>query len=280
MNSLPSISIIVAVRNAAATLAQCLDSVLAQSYVTRELIVIDGGSTDGSRELIEERADRISYWISEPDQGIYHAWNKGLARAKGEWVCFLCADDYLWERNTLERLARVLALAHLSARVVYGRVSLVNAEGRQLQLLGEPWPDVQAQFRQIMCLPHTALMHHRSLFERHGHFDESFRIGGDYELLLRELVSGNAMLAQDITVAAMRHGGVSSHPAKSLEMILEFRRAQRLHGLGRPGRTWIAAWLRGHIRVRLWKLLGPRNAPKVFDFVRAVLGKEAYWMHH
>jgi glycosyltransferase involved in cell wall biosynthesis len=271
------ITIIVSVRNAVATLEHCLESILGQTYTAHQLIVIDGGSTDGSVEILERWSGRISYWISESDHGIYHAWNKGLAKAKGDWICFLGADDYFWEPLVLERMAPVLARAHPTARVVYGQVALVNTDSQRVIHMGRPWDEIRSLFPQIMCLPHTALMHHRMLFERHGHFDESFRICGDYELLLRELLSGEACFAKDIVVAAMGHGGVSSSPAKSLEMVLELRRAQRMHGLRFPRPAWVAAWLGAHTKVFLWRLLGPRVAPRIFDRLRRLRGKEAYW---
>jgi glycosyltransferase involved in cell wall biosynthesis len=90
------ISVIVAVFNGAKTLQQCIDSVAGQTYPHKELIVIDGGSIDGTREILEGDATKLAYWVSEPDRGIYHAWNKALARARGDWICFLGADDYLW----------------------------------------------------------------------------------------------------------------------------------------------------------------------------------------
>jgi glycosyltransferase involved in cell wall biosynthesis len=277
MNTAPLISIIVSVRNAAATLEHCLESILGQTYGARQLIVIDGGSTDGSVEILERWSTRISYWISEPDRGIYHAWNKGLAMAEGDWICFLGADDYFWDPYVLERMAPILASAYPSVLVVYGQVALVNAQSGRVLHMGRPWKEIRSLFPQIMCLPHTALMHRRKLFEQHGRFDESFRICGDYELLLRELLLREALFAENIVVAAMGHGGVSSNPTKSLEMVLELRRAQRMHGLRYPGPAWAAAWLGAHIKVFLWCLLGPRVASRIFDRLRKIRGKEAYW---
>ena len=272
----PQISVIVSVLNGAATLQRCIDSVANQSYGQVELIVIDGDSSDGTREIVERNAARLAYWVSERDRGIYHAWNKGLARARGEWICFLGADDYLWAPDTLERLAPTLAKAHPPFRLVYGEVTVVNERGGEMQRAGEDWRAARRRFSQIMCLPHTGLMHHRSLFETHGGFDESFRIGGDYELLLRELRDRDARFVPGLVVAGMLHGGVSSDPSGSLEMLREFRRAQRKHGLP-PGRHWIAAFVRAHLRVWLWRVLGRRVAPYVFDAARATSGKKPYW---
>src|SRR5690348_14220883 len=97
----PRVSLIIAVYNGASTIVKCLNSVAAQTYGSRELIVIDGGSTDGTVDILRCNADQLSYWISEPDTGVYNAWNKGLARARGEWIAFLGADDYLWTPDAL-----------------------------------------------------------------------------------------------------------------------------------------------------------------------------------
>ena len=91
----PLISIVVSVFNGADTLQQCIDSVTDQTYPAVELIVIDGGSTDGTREILLRNASKLAYWVSEPDRGIYHAWNKALVHAQGDWISFLGADDYL-----------------------------------------------------------------------------------------------------------------------------------------------------------------------------------------
>ena len=273
----PLISIVVSVFNGAATMQQCIDSVVCQTYPAVELIVVDGGSSDGTLELLLQNAPKLTYWTSEADRGIYHAWNKGLARAQGDWICFLGADDYLWAPDTLGRMAPVLARAYPPIRVVYGEISVVNSRGAEIARAGEDWSTARTRFAQMMCLPHTGLMHHRTLFEARGKFDESFRIGGDYELLLRELRNGEALFVPGLVVAGMRHGGVSSDPSGSLEMLREFRRAQRMHGLGRPGWHWLRAYTRAHLRVWLWRLLGDRFAPYVFDFGRLLGGKRPYW---
>lgn len=273
----PPISIVIAVKNGAATLECCLSSVIGQSYPSVDLIVVDGGSTDGTVEIIEHHAANIAWWITEPDKGIYAAWNKGLAHARGDWICFLGADDYLWTSDVLERIAPALVRAHPPVRVVYGQVAVVNQRGEEVSRMGEDWRSAKKRFEQIMCIPHTGLMHHRSLFEKNGKFDESFRIAGDYELLIRELRTGEAFFVPDLVVAGMRHGGISSDPSGSLTLLREIRRAQRMHGIGKPGRHWISAFAKAHIRVWLWRVLGNRIAPYVFDFGRLINGKRPYW---
>ena len=274
----PLISIIVAEFNGRATLQQCIDSVAQQTYPNKELIIIDGGSTDGTVELLRANSERISYWISEPDRGIYSAWNKGLAQAKGEWICFLGADDYFWDAHALAQMSEQLEKLPLSVQVAYGQIMLVNADGMVIHPFGEPWENVSERFKQVMSIPHQGTMHRRSLFELHGKFDESFRIAGDYELLLRELKSADARFIPGIIIAAMRQGGgISSDPGNSLVVLRESRRAQRKNGLRLPGRLWLMAAVRLYLRLLLWKILGERLARKALDLGRRVMGLPPFW---
>lgn len=89
------ISVVIATYNCAETLQDCLDSIYAQTYPDIDIVVIDGGSKDATVQVIRSNEEYLGYWISEPDRGIYDAWNKAIIQAKGEWVYFLGADDVL-----------------------------------------------------------------------------------------------------------------------------------------------------------------------------------------
>lgn len=273
----PLITIIVAVFNGAKTLQQCIDSVAQQTYPNKELIVIDGGSRDGTVELLKENQEHISYWVSEPDQGIYNAWNKGLAQANGDWICFLGADDYFWDTQVLERMAEQLALISPDIRVAYGQIMLLTADGQSLYAVGEPWGKIKERFKHKMSIPHQGVMHRHSLFELRGKFDESFRIVGDYELLLRELKTGDAAFIPGIIVTGMRQGGISSNPEQSLTILREVRRAQIMHGQKVPGIIWIMAVVRVYVRLLLWRVLGEKLTRKSLDLGRRMMGLPAYW---
>jgi glycosyltransferase involved in cell wall biosynthesis len=277
MTSPPLITIIVAVFNGAKTLQQCIDSVAQQTYPNKELIIIDGGSKDGAVDLLKENHNRISYWVSEPDHGIYNAWNKGLEQAKGDWICFLGADDFLWDTQVLEKFAIQLAMIPPNICIAYGKIMLLTFNGESLYLVGSPWSKVKHRFKQKMSIPHQGVMHRRCLFEKHGEFDESFRIVGDYELLLRELINGDAVFIPDIIVTGMRQGGVSSDPESTLTILREVRRAKIKHGLKLPSRLWIMAIIRVYIRLILWQVLGEKRARKALDFGRRVMGLPSYW---
>lgn len=270
-------SVVIAVYNGKSTLQQCLTSVFDQTYENIELIVIDGGSKDGTVDLIQTNDQRITYWISEPDSGIYNAWNKALVQAKGDWICFLGADDYLWDTRVLERMAAQLMLIPPDIRVAYGQIMLLNNIDTELYAVGEPWTTVKNKFKQTMCVPHPAVMHKRSLFMKHGNFDESFRIAGDYELLLRELKTKDAFFIDGLVVTAMRQGGVSTDPANTLLGLREVRLAQIKNGLGLPGLGWRAAVLRTYIRLLLWRFFGEKQARRLLDVGRQCMGLPAYW---
>jgi len=274
----PLISVITATFNAARFLPDAIRSVRAQSYPNIEWIVIDGGSTDATVDLLKANEDVIDYWLSEPDRGIYSAWNKGLAQAKGEWICFLGADDYFWDAHALARMSGQLEKLPASVNVAYGKIMLVSADGLVIHAFGEPWENVRERFRQAMSIPHQGTMHRRSLFQRHGKFDESFRIAGDYELLLRELKSSDASFIPGIIIAAMRQGGgISSNPENSLLVLRESRRAQLKNGLRLPGLIWMMSVVRLYLRLLLWNILGERLARKALDLGRRAMGLPPFW---
>jgi glycosyltransferase involved in cell wall biosynthesis len=275
--SLPLITVIVAVYNGAKTLQQCIDSVVGQAYGNRELIIIDGGSNDGTQDILTRNSNNLNYWVSESDGGIYNAWNKALVKAKGDWICFLGADDFLWNSGVLQEMAMQLVNIPIDISVAYGRLMLLNSDGAELFAVGDPWDAIKARFKQLMCVPHPATMHRRSLFERHGKFDETYRIAGDYELLLRELNKGNAVFIPCVTLSAMRQGGISSKPSNTIRALREVRSAQLKHGLRRPGRGWLTAMARAYTRSILWKLLGEKKTRWLLDVGRSIMGLPAFW---
>ena len=272
----PLFTVIVPVYNSASTLQRCLDSVLQQTLTNYELIVQDGGSTDGGVAILQANQD-IDQWVSEPDEGIYDAFNKGIKKARGDWIYFLGADDYLWDRHVLARMAPHLQCAYPPYRIVYAREAFVSQQGEILEYLGEPWKRFRRRFLGGMMIPHQATMHHRSLFDVHGLFNSSFRIGGDYELLLRELKDHDPLFVPDIVVAGYQFGGGSSDPENSIKVLRVVRLAQRLNGVRFPGWFWIGSVVRVYLRLALWRAIGPANAKRVLDWGRSILGKAPFW---
>jgi glycosyltransferase involved in cell wall biosynthesis len=278
VSAAPLLTVIVPAFNAGATLGRCLDSVLAQTLPGIEVVVIDGGSSDGTAAMLQKYGGRISYWVSEPDRGIYHALNKGLAHAHGEWIHILGADDWLWSPDVVERAAPHLARAYPPARIVYGEAAFVGERGETISVIGVPWERQRRKFFAYMSLPHQAVFHHRSLFAQRGAFDETFRVAGDYDILLRELRHSDPVFVPGLLVAGYRFGaGTSSHPRNNLLVLREWRRAQRQNGYRWPTAGWVAVVGATGLRVALVGALGDARGRRAFDRVRALFGKSSFW---
>jgi glycosyltransferase involved in cell wall biosynthesis len=271
----PVISIVTATFNAETCLPKLMGSLQDQSSKGYEWIVIDGASHDGTLEMLESNRNLVTVLNSEPDRGIYDAWNKGVCRARGEWLYFLGADDFLWGPDAIERAVSYLLNIPKNITIAYAQIMLVNASGKDISTAGKDWPEVKDRFKQIMCIPHQGVFHRRSLFEG-GEFDASFRIAGDYEFLLRDLKKNDAVFIPEI-IAGMRQGGVSSKPENAIKALKEIRRAQKMHGFKLPGLVWIAALVRAYVRTWAWKILGERHVVRILDAYRRMVGLPAYW---
>jgi len=178
---MPSVSVIVAVLNRAATLQRCLDSIFEQTAQSLEIVICDGGSSDGSRQILEANCGQLSYWQSQPDRGVPHAWNMALTHAIGEWVCFLGADDRFAQRNTVATL--LAAVSDPTINYVSGKAILVDNKGRTRRIVGAPWD--WERMKRYQHIAHPGSLHRRDLFVRFGNFDEAYPIAFDYDFLLR-----------------------------------------------------------------------------------------------
>jgi len=273
----PLITIIIAVYNAEGTIQQCIDSIVNQTYKNKEIIIVDGASSDNTVALLRKNAAHLSYWVSEPDSGVYNAFNKGLKHASGEWIYFLGADDYFWNDCVLEEVVKHLMTIPANIKIAYGCVMLVNDKNENILQLGKPWNETKKIFSQLMNIPHQGVMHRRSLFEIHGVFDESFKITGDYEMLLRELKTNDALFIDNSIIAGYRQGGISSVSANALRVNSEYRRAQKLNGLNFPGLMWISNQIKIYTYLFLFKLVNEKNAKKMLDLTRKIRKLPPYW---
>ena len=226
-----------------------IKSILSQTYPNKELIVIDGGSEDGTVAILRKYDNDISFWKSEPDRGIYHAWNKAIEHANGEWICFLGADDYFWKPNVLEALVPHLIEALKSKiRVVYGKIVKLDERGNVISFVGKPWKKIRWQMPHGMplSLPHSGLMHHRKLFQNHGLFDESFKIAGDYEFLLRELKNSSALYVDGLLTVGFQVGGTAD--SSPLLCRREIARARWKNGFYGLSWLWVLIYIRAILR--------------------------------
>jgi glycosyltransferase involved in cell wall biosynthesis len=207
----PLVSVITAVFNGGGTIRGCIESVSSQDYPHIEHIVVDGGSTDGTIDVLREYENRIALWISEPDRGVYDAWNKALGLARGEWIAFLGADDNFLPGAISEYLR--FAQRNPSANLLTSRARLQHPSGYSPEF-GALWSWPRAA--RAMPSVHVGAMHRRGIFAQYGQFDASYRIAGDYEFLLRAREDLHAAFMPTVTVA-MRAGGVSDSTAGLVE---------------------------------------------------------------
>ena len=201
---LPLISIITATLSVARFLPDTIRSIREQNYPNIEWIIIDGGSTDETPGLLKANEDIIDYWLSEPDGGIYDAWNKGVRLANGDWVAFLGAgDSYLPDAvqsyaDFIDKFGQNELPEYISSRVN------IVSDGQVVRTIGQPW--IWKNFCKYMTVAHAGSFHHRSLFELYGLYDTAYRICGDYELLLRPRKNLRAAFMNKVTVNMILEG--------------------------------------------------------------------------
>ena len=218
--SAPLVTIITVSYNASQTIRRTIDSVLGQGYPNVDYIVVDGGSTDGTREILEGYGEQLRF-ISEPDQGIYDAMNKGLALARGEWIHLLNADDWYADGDALAR-----AVPRLDADSAnYFDMLRVYGDGRTvLQSRSvKRWMLYISAF-----LPHPALIVSRAQYNAIGLFDANLKIASDHDFILR-LTKRFPIRHERILLTCMDQGGIS---ATDLQLSMrEFAEVTRRNGL-------------------------------------------------
>jgi len=239
----PSVSIVTAVRNGRPWVEDTIASVLGQDYAPLEYWIVDGASTDGTVELIRRHATRLAGWSSEPDAGIAEAFNKGLSRARGEYIMFLNADDALASSSAISKLVQA-ARASNWPDVIYGDCDLIDRESGEFIYRHVADYD-RRRFLNCGTLPHPGMLTHRRYFERFGSFDTSYRVAMDYELQLRGVPETGAVHAAAL-VTKIRAGGLSA-VERSLATD-ENLRALRKNGY--LNSDFDEAWLRAYYRLR------------------------------
>ncbi len=240
----PLVAVITVVHNGARHIADTIEAVLAQSYENVEYIVVDGGSTDGTVDVLRRYDDRIDYWLSEPDAGIYDAMNKGidLVSDPDAYVIFANADDRLFSPRALERAIEL----GRGADLIYGRMRLTDGDASAVQGRQVATRDLA---RETLC--HPATLMRRRVFDAVGRFDTSFRIAADYDLIVRCFQHPVTTEFVDEIVAEMRMGGMSE--ARFMLSCSERKRVVR-------ERFDLPARLAGVWQVNLYDI--PRNAAR------------------
>lgn len=209
------LSVITINRNNSPGLKKTIKSVLAQSFNDYEYIIIDGNSEDGSREVIEKHADRLAFWASEHDTGIYNAMNKGIRIASGKYCLFLNSGDRLYSPDSLAALFNKKP----EADIVYTNQHRTSPYGERISHF-----PARLTFYWLFTeyLPHNCMFIKRSLFYRFGLYNETYRIVADWEFYLKALALHNCSYQYyDMVLASMADGGVSNVPMSRCHVAAE-----------------------------------------------------------
>lgn len=201
------ISIITVVYNSVTTIRQCIESVISQTCSKNLFgyIIVDGGSTDGTLDIINEflHYGVIDHYISEKDSGIYNAMNKGIALAEGSFIAFINSDDYLMPETINIWLDKI---KYSEADVYYSDCIVVDKEGEQKGIIKSSLKEILLS----MPFPHPSSLFKAEVFNKYGMYDESIKITADYEYILRLYFNGCKFVEITQPVSCYRVGGIST----------------------------------------------------------------------
>lgn len=243
----PKISVITVVLNGAAYMEQTIKSVIEQSYLNIEYVVIDGGSTDGTIEIVKNFGDKISRFVSEKDSGISAAFNKGVRLASGDYIIMMNCSDYFYDSRAVEKLANYIKINDPDENtILYGGAVIINRFGG--------FSMCQASHENLLndcSFCHQSVIMSRKLLLNHK-FDERLKYSMDYDLWLRLINEGARFIRlKDIVVSVYRTGGVSSNPdGVIIKWFVKTINSGRIDiaGLLRALSQWYAAKARGYFK--------------------------------
>lgn len=203
------ISIITVCKNSEKHIEKAIQSVIGQTYHNYEYIVVDGKSDDRTCEIIAKYSNHITKFISESDNGIYEAMNKGIKLATGDFIFFLNSDDYFFDKEVVKDIVQTLS-KYSDCDFIYGNVDSISISGESF-MNKSPQPEFLREAMIFSCaIPHQGSFFKADLFEKLGLFDENYRIAGDYEWFMRLLKERSLKLIYcDRTISSYSCGGLS-----------------------------------------------------------------------
>ena len=235
----PLITIITVVYNCEQTLAKTIESVINQSYKNLQYIIIDGGSTDNTVNIIKSYSDQISFWESQKDDGIYDAINKGIKMATGDVIGIINADDF-YEENA----AKIIAENFEEGLVIYhGSLRNIADDGK---IFVNPATKNVRNLKRGMVLNHPATFVNKSVYDTLGAFSTEYKVAGDWDFILRSYLNKVKFIKIDEVLANFSLGGVSG--SISLEYLDELSRVRKNNGLYK---TWDKYYIYDKIRFLL-----------------------------
>jgi len=211
-------SIVTVCKNSEKTIEKAILSVLNQTCKDYEILIIDGVSDDKTLEILDKYKDKIAHIVSEPDEGLYDAMNKGISKASGEYLYFLNSDDVLYDENVLEKVKT--KIENNVFDVVYGDICVKNIETEEVSLQKHNKFNKIYLLKNTPCQPGT--FYHRNAFEKYGIFDKNYKIVSDHEWFLRVFLKNKpSYLYLGFAVNIFSTGGISTSPKREKMLIDE-----------------------------------------------------------
>jgi glycosyltransferase involved in cell wall biosynthesis len=215
------LSVITVCLNDKTGLEKTVLSVLGQTYSNFEYIIIDGGSVDGSVDILQKFTQKLSYWVSEKDSGIYQAMNKGIQKAKGEYCLFLNAGDYFVSGNVLADVFNRMD----NSDIIYGDMVLKEKHGKFIEKKSHDKLTIRKMLTDTLWHPVSFIR--RDLFNKFGLYDETFKIAGDYDFFVKVIVAHKVKTKHlSIPICIFDATGLSSDPKNKSLLLKERRRVQ------------------------------------------------------
>jgi glycosyltransferase involved in cell wall biosynthesis len=268
---MPTFSVITVCYNEAANIKSTLDSVISQTSHDYEWIVIDGGSTDGTKEILQQYASHFAWWCSEPDKGIYNAMNKGVAHATGHYVIFMNGGDCFHDERVLEEVA----MSGITADVIEGKTV---AKGSGVAIQGYESDIVQKLLTDGIC--HQSTFAHRELLQKYP-FDENYKIAADWKFWLQCILRDKCSYQYlDRTISAIDTNGVTytnfQRNLQERDLILaEFESDTVLSPLARTLRDYNYLTHNTLVQYAVWL---DKNSPRRYQIARKIVKRLVKWL--
>ena len=250
---MPKFSVITVTYNAAGCLEETIMSVITQTYHNIEYIIIDGKSTDETINIAKKYSDRITHLVSEPDDGLYYAMNKGMALATGDYLCFLNAGDSFHEDDTLANIVHGLHGMSKLPDIIYGETAIVDRQGHFVSMRRHKAPEhlTWKSFKHGMMVCHQAFLANKTLLEP---YDTTYRFSADFDWCIRMMKKADDIHNSHMTIIDYCNVGMTTRNHKA-SLIERFRIMCRHYGFMTS--VMLHVWFAIRLALRLEK---PRPA--------------------
>ena len=273
----PVFTVVTGVFDGAQDLERTILSVINQRYDDVEYIIIDGGSSDGTLDILRKYEHAIDYWISEPDKGIYDAFNKACHLITGEWTLFLGAGDVFHDTEVLAKIYETVQRVGANAEIIYGKVSLTNNRNIPVKTLNRAWSLMSNRWRggRPMLPHHQGVFHRKKILSSERPFDTSYRIAADSKLVYKSIKTVDPVFAS-VLVATVPLGGLSTAPKYVLTTANEIVRINYELGFANyPHQIWF--YLKAAFKLAVFGLAGDTASKRCIDKYRRLTGRASKW---